>query len=393
MRQLQEEINNLLKAICKIISEIFFSIHSVNKDVASKLGESFEKYEFGYVIETFQNSAEIVSKLVSFFENYIDGIVKGLEFFSNLAFALGINKYSEILSQKKELKEVIQPDRIELDFLKFQLRTTEELIFPQLERITEKTLENFDHLRKMPGILKSDILGTFIKEVEKQKIDWNKIQNKIRLCFSIVEKERDISTCVNQISEVINDFIVFGAKLRNLTSHLTYFIGDKLEFSMENINEISETIKQLKQDLMILVNCRAKEAEFIARSFIQILTMLWESTEKARQKFQSFIKSEISLEDLIPPSFSLEDLKFGLIQARNEILLADRAHKRVKENVEAMKIASQYLNSPVLEEQYIIIVKEIGIINKYWQKYTQNIIELQQILHEKRYTKKINKFS
>lgn len=53
MRQLQEEINNLLKAICKIISEILFSIHSVNKDVASKLGESFEKYEFGYVIETF----------------------------------------------------------------------------------------------------------------------------------------------------------------------------------------------------------------------------------------------------------------------------------------------------------------------------------------------------
>lgn len=316
-----------------------------------------------------------------------------MEFFSNLAFALGINKYSEILSQKKELKEVIQPDRIELDFLKFQLRTTEELIFPQLERITEKTIENFDHLRKMPGILKSDILGTFIKDVEKQKIDWNKIQNKIRLCFSVVEKERDISTCVNQISEVINDFIVFGAKLRKLTSHLTYFIGDKLEFSMENINEISETIKQLKQDLMILVNCRAKEAEFIARSFIQILTMLWESTEKARQKFQSFIKSEISLEDLIPPSFSLEDLKFGLIQARNEILLADRAHKRVKENVEAMKIASQYLNSPVLEDQYIIIVKEIGIINKYWQKYTQNIIELQQILYEKRYTKKINKFS
>ncbi|MFB0559881.1 MAG: hypothetical protein ACETWM_01430 [Candidatus Lokiarchaeia archaeon] len=387
MRQLKEEINEkgnrLLKSICKIVSEIFFSIHSVNKDVASKLGQSFEKYEFGYLIETFQNSAEIVSTLVLFFENYIDGIVKGLEFFSNLVFALGIKEYSKILSEKNKLEEFIQPDRIDLGFLKFQLRTTEELIFPQLEIITAKTLEKFDHLREMPGILKSDILDTFIEEIEKQKSDWNKIQNKIRLCFSIVEKEKDISTCVNQISEVIYDFVIFGANLRNLVRHLTYIMGDKLELSMENISKIAEIIKQLKQDLIILVNCRAKEAEFIAGSFIQILTMLWGSVEKARQKFQSFIKSQISLDDLIPPSFSYEDLKFGLVQARNQILLVDTAHKRVVENVEAMRVAAEYLNSPVLGEQYEIIVKEIEIVNKYWPGYTQNLIELQHLLHEK----------
>lgn len=156
---------------------------------------------------------------------------------------------------------------------------------------------------------------------------------------------------------------------------------------MKNIHEFSEIIKQLKQDLVILVNCRAKEAEFIVDSFIQILTMLWESAEKARQKFQSFAKSEISIAELIPPSFSIEDLEFGLVQAHNQVLLVDRTHRRVEENVEAMRIAAEYLNSPVLMEQYEIIVKEIEIINKYWPKYIQNLIELQQLIHEKRHIK------
>ncbi|MGQ9720319.1 MAG: hypothetical protein ACUVXA_03245 [Candidatus Jordarchaeum sp.] len=186
-----DEIYILLKAICEIAAEIFFSIHSVNKDVASKLGESFEKYEFGHLIKAFRDSAEMVSTLVSFFEDYIKGIVKGLEFFSNLVFALGIKNYSKILSQKNKLEEFIKPQEIDLDFLKFQLRTTEELIFPQLEKITERTLEKFEHLEKLPGILKSDILDKFIEEIEKQKRDWNEIKEKLRLCFIFVEKERD----------------------------------------------------------------------------------------------------------------------------------------------------------------------------------------------------------
>ena len=383
LKTMEEEIINRLKSVYNMVSEIILFVYSVDKDFASRSGKSFEKYEYGYVIKTIKKSAEAVSTLVSFLNNYIEGIVKGLKFFSNLVFALGIKRYYEIFSQKNKLEEFIHFADIDLDFLKFQVRTTGEFIFPELERITVKVYNKFWQLREVSDFFCSDIIDRFIEVVEKQKSHWDKIRKEISLHFSIVEKEKDISTCVHQVKKIINKFIKFGVKFRELADYLNLNLGGRLEFSTKNIKKISEIIKQLNHDISIIVYCRMKATEYFANSFTQILTMLWGSEENARQKFQSFIRSEISLEDLIPQNFSLEDLEFGLVQARNDFLLADRAFKRVEENVEAMRLAAEYLNSPVLWERYEIIVKEIEIINKYWLKYTQNLIELQHLLREK----------
>ncbi|MEM3586810.1 MAG: hypothetical protein QXO71_05735, partial [Candidatus Jordarchaeaceae archaeon] len=75
--------------------------------------------------------------------------------------------------------------------------------------------------------------------------------------------------------------------------------------------------------------------------------------------------------------------EFGLVQSRNEILLVEKIHKRVKENIESVRKIAGYLNSPVLREQYEITVKEIEIVDKYWPKYTEKVIELQNLLHNK----------
>lgn len=222
-----------------------------------------------------------------------------------------------------------------------------------------------------------------MENIEKQESNWNKIQDRIKLCFSTVEKETDISTCVNQISEVINELVMFAANLRNLASRINQIRSNKLELSLDSVRQFSETIRQLSRNLIILVKCRAKAAGYVIESNILPLTILWGSEENAQKKLQSLIRSEISLEDLIPPSFSLEDLEFGLVQARNKMLLADRAQKRVEENAKAIKDAANYLNSPVLGQYYEMITKEIEIFNKGWPKYNQNVIELQSLLHEK----------
>ncbi len=107
LKTMEEEIINRLKSVYNMVSEIILFVYSVDKDFASRSGKSFEKYEYGYVIKTIKKSAEAVSTLVSFLNDYIEGIVKGLEFFSNLVFALGIKRYYEIFSQKNKLEEFI----------------------------------------------------------------------------------------------------------------------------------------------------------------------------------------------------------------------------------------------------------------------------------------------
>ncbi len=377
------DVKNLLKKVCEIITEIVFAIHSLDKNVSSRVGASFEKYKFGFLVETFQVSAEVVTKLVLLVEDYIEVIVKGLDLFSNLVLAFDITNYSEILGQKSKLEDFINPDAIDLRFLKFQVRTTEELIYPQLIETIKDTLEKMEDLGKVSGFLKSGVLNTFLEEIEKQKNDWDEIQKRLNLFFSTVEREADIFDYSNQISRIINDFVVFGNNIRSLANYLSNAFGDRLDFRLENINVLFEVFRQLKQDLITLAKCRAKEAEHIKASFITILAILWGSEEEAGKKFQSYLKSEIKMDDLIPPSFSLEDLEFGLVQARNEILLVEKIHKRVKENIESVRSLADYLNSPVLREQYEITVKEIEIVDKYWPKYTQKVIDLQNILHKK----------
>ncbi|MBS7249970.1 MAG: hypothetical protein KIH08_05175 [Candidatus Freyarchaeota archaeon] len=386
MQKLDQDVKYLLRDICRLILEIVFAIHSLDKNISSRVGDSFEKYEFGLLVETFQVSAEIVTKLVLLVEDYIDAIVKGLDLFSNLVLAFGIKNYSGILSQKSKLGDFINPDAIDLGFLKFQVRTTEELIYPQLIKKIKDMLEKMEDLGKVFGFLKSDVLNTFLEEIKKQKNDWEEIQKRLNLFFTAVEKEADVSDYFNQISRIIIDFALFGNNVRNLSNYLGNVFGDRLDFSLENVSVLFEVFRQLKQDLITLVTCRAKEAEHIRASFIKILAILWDSEEEAGEKFQSYLKSEIKLDDLIPPSFSLEDLEFGMVQSRNEILLVEKIHKRVKENIESVRKIAGYLNSPVLREQYEITLKEIEIVDKYWPKYTQKIIELQNLLHNKRKT-------
>ncbi|MEM3563766.1 MAG: hypothetical protein QXR19_11085 [Candidatus Jordarchaeaceae archaeon] len=281
------------------------------------------------------------------------------------------------------MEDFINPDAIDLGFLKFQVRTTEELIYPQLIKKIEDMLEKMEDLGKVFGFLKSDVLNTFLEEIKKQNSDWEEIQKRLNLFFSAVEKGADISDHLNQISKIIIDFVHFGNNVRSLANYLSNVFGDRLDFSLENVSVLSEVFGQLKQDLITLVKCRAKEAEHIRASFITLLANLWGSQEEAGKKFQSYLKSEIKLDDLIPSSFSLEDLEFGLVQSRNEILLVEKIHKRVKENIESVRKIAGYLNSPVLREQYEITVKEIEIVDKYWPKYTEKVIELQNLLHNK----------
>ncbi|MEM2959203.1 MAG: hypothetical protein QW261_12975 [Candidatus Jordarchaeaceae archaeon] len=383
MQKLNQDVKYLLRDICKLILEIVFAIHSIDKNISSRVGDSFEKYEFGLLVETFQVSADIVTKLVLLVEDYIEVIIKGLDFFSNLVLAFGITNYSEILNQKSKLEDFINPDAIDLGFLKFQMRTTEELIYPQLIKKIEDMLEKMENLGKVFGFLKSDVLNTFLEEIKKQNSDWEEIQKRLNLFFSAVEKGADISDHLNQISKIIIDFVHFGNNVRSLANYLSNVFGDRLDFSLENVSVLSEVFRQLKQDLIILVKCRAKEAEHISASFITILAILWDSEEEAGEKFQSYLKSEIKLDDLIPSSFSLEDLEFGLVQSRNEILLVEKIHKRVKENIESVRKIAGYLNSLVLREQYEVTVKEIEIVDKYWPKYIQKVIELQNLLCNK----------
>ncbi|MEM3526611.1 MAG: hypothetical protein QXV37_04270 [Candidatus Jordarchaeaceae archaeon] len=379
---LGEDVKNILESILKIAAEKKSSISSVDRDFAERAGVFLEKYSVGHLVDAFRSSADAIAKFVLFFEDYVDLILKGLEFFSNLVSTLGIKDYYEIIRRKVRLEEVIQPEKIDLDFLKFQIGTLEELFYPHLEESTAKTIKDLELLRKVYTVLGSETVNKFMEEIERQERSWDKLLKMINLCFLSVRKETDVSICINQIIEVINEFILFADNLRKLAEHITRIVGSRTESPIEGVKLFLELIRRVDRDLIVLVNCRARGAEYLSDSFFHILAVLWGSREIAAKKFQSFIRSEISLEELLPPNFSIEDLGFALVQVRSYVLQAAGAHKRVKETVDAMKSAADYFDSPVLREYYHAILKEIEIINKYLPQHSQNLVELQDIIYK-----------
>ncbi|MHA1580096.1 MAG: hypothetical protein ACTSUQ_10780 [Candidatus Freyarchaeota archaeon] len=85
------------------------------------------------------------------------------------------------------------------------------------------------------------------------------------------------------------------------------------------------------------------------------------------------------VKELVPKKISLEDLSFALALARSEFDLAKRAAKRVLEKVEALRIAAEWLRSPILQLLYETTIKRLEVKEKYDEKLLEILLELQKL--------------
>nr|MDO8082122.1 hypothetical protein [Candidatus Freyarchaeota archaeon] len=349
----------------------------------SKLSKGIpEDYTYGQIVEKTRNLNRSTFAYICFIEEFVNGFIKWFEFFSSLVRVLGANEYYRILYRKAKLEEVVDESRIDVSFLKFQIRSVLNTSFQDLKSIYNSLLERSKGVRENIAYLRSESSERFVETVENQARGWLDIHDEIYGSLQFIIKEEDESICIKTLTMVIDKCIDFFEKIRETRAFIKIPEEVWKNFMADDFVELFELFKEIKEDVIKFYEYATKVYEHASKCFLQVLTMLWGTEEEARHKLELLVKSEITINDLIPENFSLKDIEFGLTLAIFEWDQARLAGQVLNEKIGAFELIAKYVITDDMQNLYMGIKKRFELRNKYRKEIYDKMIEIQNTIHE-----------
>lgn len=127
--------------------------------------------------------------------------------------ALGTRDYYRILYRKIKLEEVIDSSRIDITFLKFQVKSVFNISFQDLKSINTSLLESSKSVKENIAYLGSESFERFIEAVEKQARGWLDIHDEIYRSLQSIIEGTDEPKSIETLTMVINKCINFSEKI------------------------------------------------------------------------------------------------------------------------------------------------------------------------------------
>jgi hypothetical protein len=376
------KIKSLLADLFSLITGYIIEIYKIDKGVSKLSNGKPGDYTYGQLVVRIRNLNMSAFAYVLFIEDFVKGIIKWFEFFSSLVSTLGTKEYYRILYRKVKLEEAIDESRVDLTFLKFQIKSVLNTSFHDLKSIYSSFLEESKSVREAIAYLNSESSERFVELVESQAKGWLDINDDVYGSLQSVIKEADESICIKTLTMVVNKCIDFFEKI--LETRVFIKIPEEVweNYMAGDFMELFERFNELKEDLIKYFEYTTKTYEHSAKCFIQILTMLWGTEEEARYKLELLVKSEIAVNDLIPENFSLKDLAFGLTLAIFELDQARLASQVVEEKRVAIELIANYVTSKDIQNLYTRTIKRSEARSKYQKEIYDRMIEIQNAVQE-----------
>jgi len=377
-----EKVKSLLVDYFSLITRCIIEIYQTYEG-RSKLSKGIpEDYTYGQIVEKTRNLNRSTFAYICFIEEFVNGFIKWFEFFSSLVRVLGANEYYRILYRKAKLEEVVDESRIDVSFLKFQIRSVLNTSFQDLKSIYNSLLERSKGVRENIAYLRSESSERFVETVENQARGWLDIHDEIYGSLQFIIKEEDESICIKTLTMVIDKCIDFFEKIRETRAFIKIPEEVWKNFMADDFVELFELFKEIKEDVIKFYEYATKVYEHASKCFLQVLTMLWGTEEEARHKLELLVKSEITINDLIPENFSLKDIEFGLTLAIFEWDQARLAGQVLNEKIGAFELIAKYVITDDMQNLYMGIKKRFELRNKYRKEIYDKMIEIQNTIHE-----------
>ncbi|MGQ9720055.1 MAG: hypothetical protein ACUVXA_01895 [Candidatus Jordarchaeum sp.] len=344
----------------------------------------------GYDLDNFRSLISItnqsVSNFVSFFLDYIKIMKEAFDFLQELLKILGVKNVGEVLLRKVDLRTIVNPSEIDTDLLKFQLKTALEYSLPKLLELSNLVNQKSEKLYNSAKFIESEVIQNFktsFDNIDRQGINLTK---ELYSVSEIIFNEKDPSKCVDLLIQTLESAIDLAIGLWQTTKFTPLFTKDWIEYNIHEITQTAEKFSEIKRDINILIKCRAKIYEHTVNCFMIILKALWNNNKIISKKVGKIMQlllqdrgQDVNVSELIPPKIPVEDLSFALTLARGEFDLSKRASKRLMENIESLRLAGEWLKSPVLYQLYETIIKRVKVKEKYDEKILGILIELQNL--------------
>ncbi|MFB0563656.1 MAG: hypothetical protein ACETWM_20850 [Candidatus Lokiarchaeia archaeon] len=384
--KLSKNVRPLLIELFKTMLEMGEALINVSEGVLMGINNNWKEYKFG----TFKTLISItnlsVSTFVSFYEEYIKGMEYGFDFICELLQILGVENFGDVFRRKVDLGSIVKPAGIDINLLKFQLKTVLEYSFPKLEELGILIYRKAKKLPNSAKFIESKVINDFKISIENLSSHWINFLKKLHSTTELIFKEKDTTKCVNLLIQIIERGIDHAIRVWRTTKLTPLFTRDWIDYNIYEITKSAEKFSEIKRELEILTKCREKTFEHGKNSYLIILKTLWDSEEKMREKLEKIIRMFIpeedraeGVEELVPQKFSIEDLSFALALARSEFDLSKRAENRLRKNIESLRLAGEWLKSSIIYRLYETTIKRLEVKEKYDRKVLELLIELQEL--------------
>ena len=384
--KLSKNVRPLLVELFKTMLDMGEALINVSEGVLMGINNDWKGYKFG----TFKTLISItnlsVSTFVSFYEEYIKGMKYGFDFICELLKILGVKNFGDVFRRKVDLRSIVKLAGIDVDLLKFQLKTVLEYLSPKLEELGILIYRKAKKLSNSAKFIESKVIKDFKISIENLSSHWVNFLKKLYSTAELIFKEKDTTKCVNLLIQIIESGIDHATRVWRTTKLTPLFTRDWIDYNIYEITKSAEKFSEIKRDIEILTKCREKTFEHGKNSFLIILKTLWDSEEKMREKLEKIIRMFIpeedraeGVEELIPQKFSIEYLSFALALARSEFDLSKRAENRLRKNIESLRLAGEWLKSPIIYRLYETTIKRLEVKEKYDRKLIELLIELQEL--------------
>ncbi|MBS7250628.1 MAG: hypothetical protein KIH08_08560 [Candidatus Freyarchaeota archaeon] len=381
--QLYDDVRSLLVALFRIAWDIGRLHYGLGREAVKDL----EEYTFDSFRALISMTNQSVSTFVSFFENFLKGMIAAYDFLCELFKIVRVRDIEAVILRKVDLMSIVNPSEIDAGLLKFQLKTALEFSLPKVLEISNSLYNTFGNLSDSAKFIQSPVIQNFKTISENLN---TQATNLVKELYSTSEKlfrEEDRSKCVNLLIEILQKAIDFAHTVWLALKDTPLFTKDLVEYTIDEINQIAERFSQIKRDINIIVKCREKIYEHAINCFMVILKALWSSEKIADEKvfkiMQMFFQTEnhhVDVSELIPLKIPFKDLAFAVALSRKEFDLSKTATKRVMEVIESLHLAAEWLQSPVLQLLYESIRKRLELKEKLDEKMLKILLKLQEIL-------------
>lgn len=384
--KISENVRSLLIELFKTTLDISKAHYSASEVIMNDVIRDLKGYDLDNFRDLISITNQSVSHFVSYFQDYIRAMKEAFNFLRELLKILGVKNVGDVLLRKMDLRSVVKPSEIDAGLLKFQLKTVLEYSLPKLLELSNSVYHKSEKLSDSAKFIESEVIQNFKTSFENMNNQGVNFTKQLYSNSEIIFNEKDSSKCVNLLIQIIESAIDIAMGLWQTTKFTPIFTKDWIEYNIYEITQTAEKFSEIKRDIDILIKCREKIYEHTVNCFMLILKSLWNDNkivgEKVGKIMQMLLQDrnqDVNLSELIPPKIPVEDLSFALTLARGEFDLSTRASKRLMENIESLRLAGEWLKSPVLYQLYKTIIKRVKGKEKYDEKILGILIELQKL--------------
>ncbi|MHA1578622.1 MAG: hypothetical protein ACTSUQ_03205 [Candidatus Freyarchaeota archaeon] len=160
-------LRNLLKKYFRLVASYSKDIFSVNDGFSKGAEKEFREYRMYRFADAIGESTKQITQFVSFLEKFVKAMTLWFDFFFSLLNLFGTDKSLEIIRGEVRFESIVEPENIDLGFLRYNVASNVSLAFPKIKELFSALLSELGELSRVLRSVESEIVERLVGDPQR----------------------------------------------------------------------------------------------------------------------------------------------------------------------------------------------------------------------------------